>query len=492
MKLSLINSTIRSMARLPTPGSDSGTWGTVLNDYLGVAHNTDGSLKSVARTSLASSVQASLALADTSVQQGAQIISVKDAAYGAVGDGTTDDTAAIQAAVTAAGTSKLCFFPAGTYIISSPINLVSGGSYIGTGWTSVIKQQNNANQTRLVQWPSGTNTNCLMADIMIDGNRANNTSVTCFGLYAFALQYSNFRNVRVQQVNGDAWRLDGASGGFANTTSTVHLEDCWAYGNANNGAVFTSFAADVHVHGGDYGFNGASAITLQAGSCSIRDAALWGTTGGVGLLVGGQSNQITNCNIEGNSQHGVAVNQFGSYTLITGCKIYANSTAGNGLYDGISVNGISGTPTTGVVIENNFIYPNLFIGGTTQAHAINFGAFHQQCTAIGNNVGFAGAQATWSPSNAVINGFGQSDYVASNPGFNPVGFLSGPSVGASGIATINPWGVPATIYVNSGTVTDVAVNGNSTGLTTGMFRLGPSQSITLTYSVAPAWVWIGD
>lgn len=33
------------MARLPTPGSDSGTWGDILNDFLVQAHNSDGSLK---------------------------------------------------------------------------------------------------------------------------------------------------------------------------------------------------------------------------------------------------------------------------------------------------------------------------------------------------------------------------------------------------------------------------------------------------------------
>lgn len=33
------------MARLPTPGSDNGTWGTVLNDFLAQAHNTDGTIK---------------------------------------------------------------------------------------------------------------------------------------------------------------------------------------------------------------------------------------------------------------------------------------------------------------------------------------------------------------------------------------------------------------------------------------------------------------
>lgn len=33
------------MSRLPVPGSDDGVWGSVLNDFLGVAHNTDGTLK---------------------------------------------------------------------------------------------------------------------------------------------------------------------------------------------------------------------------------------------------------------------------------------------------------------------------------------------------------------------------------------------------------------------------------------------------------------
>jgi hypothetical protein len=33
------------LARLPLPGSDNGTWGEILNDYLSVSHNADGTLK---------------------------------------------------------------------------------------------------------------------------------------------------------------------------------------------------------------------------------------------------------------------------------------------------------------------------------------------------------------------------------------------------------------------------------------------------------------
>lgn len=36
------------MTRLPLPGGDDGTWGNVLNDFLSVEHNADGTLKKAA------------------------------------------------------------------------------------------------------------------------------------------------------------------------------------------------------------------------------------------------------------------------------------------------------------------------------------------------------------------------------------------------------------------------------------------------------------
>jgi hypothetical protein len=50
------------MSRLPTPGGDSGSWGTVLNDFLSQALKSDGTLRDaiVGGTNLASDVQAQL------------------------------------------------------------------------------------------------------------------------------------------------------------------------------------------------------------------------------------------------------------------------------------------------------------------------------------------------------------------------------------------------------------------------------------------------
>ncbi len=50
------------MTRLPTPGSDAGQWGQILNDYLSQAHNADGTLKDA--------VIAESQLQDSSISEG--------------------------------------------------------------------------------------------------------------------------------------------------------------------------------------------------------------------------------------------------------------------------------------------------------------------------------------------------------------------------------------------------------------------------------------
>lgn len=54
-----------------------------------------------------------------------QFINVKSAPYYAVGDGVTDDTAAINAAVTALTSGGILFVPEGNYLITTPINLTN-------------------------------------------------------------------------------------------------------------------------------------------------------------------------------------------------------------------------------------------------------------------------------------------------------------------------------------------------------------------------------
>lgn len=81
------------MATLPTPGGDIGTWGTELNEYLSVGHEADGTHKGV--------------------------YNVLD--HGAIGNGATDDTVAIQAAINACGAAGggIVYMPRGTYRLAT-------------------------------------------------------------------------------------------------------------------------------------------------------------------------------------------------------------------------------------------------------------------------------------------------------------------------------------------------------------------------------------
>lgn len=57
--------------------------------------------------------------------------SVTDAAYGATGNGTTDDTAAIQAAINACSAGETLYLPPGTYLVTSTITLKVGVNLAG-------------------------------------------------------------------------------------------------------------------------------------------------------------------------------------------------------------------------------------------------------------------------------------------------------------------------------------------------------------------------
>lgn len=107
------------MSRLPIPGQDSGTWGGVLNDFLSQSHKTDGTLKddiitsshiqdgAIVESLLSGALQSKLNATPYSR------INVRD--YGAVGDGVTDDSAAIKAAQAAMTDGRTLYFPDGTY-----------------------------------------------------------------------------------------------------------------------------------------------------------------------------------------------------------------------------------------------------------------------------------------------------------------------------------------------------------------------------------------
>jgi hypothetical protein len=79
------------------------------------------------------------ATADVQAQFAKRGIDVTSAPYNAKGDGVTDDSAAIQAAINAAGaTGGIVYFPPGTYLLGTALSLtvsIKPIEFIGVGWS---------------------------------------------------------------------------------------------------------------------------------------------------------------------------------------------------------------------------------------------------------------------------------------------------------------------------------------------------------------------
>ena len=140
------------MVALPTVGGDSGAWGAKLNEFLQVSHNADGTLKSGSTDDL--------------------FINVKDPAYGAVGNGTTDDSAAFIAAHAAAraaivsavsgansvGRIKIVI-PPGRYKLVTDNAMMPATS--GTRTRGIVYEGAGRGVTEILWQPSGSGKNLM-------------------------------------------------------------------------------------------------------------------------------------------------------------------------------------------------------------------------------------------------------------------------------------------------------------------------------------------
>jgi len=138
------------MARLPQVGGDADKWARILNEFLLVAHNPDGtarrgSLAAVAtaatvglhdlRTSnpATQSIKNLLLSNDGNTLVWKQTIEINVRDYGALGDGKHDDTHAIQAAINDTSDGGAVVFPRGIFMVTSIKIHNKGTSLIGDG-----------------------------------------------------------------------------------------------------------------------------------------------------------------------------------------------------------------------------------------------------------------------------------------------------------------------------------------------------------------------
>lgn len=170
------------------------------------------------------------------------MLSVKD--FGAMGDGVTDDTAAIQSAMNSMTNGGVLFVPGGTYIVSATLTIpYSNIKLLGSGNASVLKAANTSNyETMLLA--IGLN-GIEVSDLVVDANRAGRTGLTTrtLGIELRSCSDSTVNHCMVHDTVGTSGipgvgiAISGTS--FRCKVTGCILKDCGIAGKASDG-IYTS------------------------------------------------------------------------------------------------------------------------------------------------------------------------------------------------------------------------------------------------------------
>ena len=303
------------------------------------------------------------------------IFDVKD--YKAYGNGIADDTTAIAAARAAARAAGggIVFYPPGTYIsgnqnISNDANIIHMGA--GSG-ASIIKLRNGANtdlfsaQTGSISLSAaansgsvGTLANFGFIGLMLDGNKANQTSGTSYPLRFYGYKFL-FRDLEIQNgyTGGVLCDWNGVlSGGMEARCENVRTHDNNGIGWQMGGPHDSRLDALLSYHNGSHNFHFApNANGIQgANSHAYLPPSTSGTCNWLIEIANGCN--FVNCISDGGQNIGVAI--LGNSVAWQG-EIYTSS-AGN---VGVQLGQQAGqTPFPGQILQST---PGAQSGGTTTA-----------------------------------------------------------------------------------------------------------------------------
>lgn len=273
-------------------------------------------------------------------------VNVKD--YGAKGDASTDDTAAIQAAL---DTGRTVYFPRGLYVISDGLTM-SGGGIIGAGLseTFLYFSQNPSSAEYAITFtgmgaiPKYGGATCVFRDFTMQGGAHNNLSgigivpanaVTYKGAYSSGTTYAVGDSV---SYGGGTWYAT-----TSNTGVTPALGEHWNVVETK-GAVFDNICVSDFY----YNIKFEQASTFSISNCQILNAIGSGVyVENTGCVDSGDSN-ISGCHIN-SSRGGDGVTQLSS----GGLRLVNNKFNGGGVGYKLALS--SGAYTSIIIFTGNSV-----------------------------------------------------------------------------------------------------------------------------------------
>ena len=260
--------------------------------------------------------------------------------FGAKGDGTTDDTQALQSAV---NSEKPVFLSEKTYKITSPLNVATENTTIyGSGFGSVIKSTGTGDVINLTAWKP------TFENFSINGSDTATTGIKYARSVSASLGVLN--HVFISNVTG--WAIDqGENALYALNYNDVIIREC-GHGLQTNSK--DSFYSNIDIDKTDgYGVRvTANSTSNLFSNMKIAECAMDDRTK-AGLAIVGHRNTFNNLHLQDNGGNGLYL--YGSYNVIDGIILDANSAntlypatdSGDGLYCGAVILGDHNTVKSG-------------------------------------------------------------------------------------------------------------------------------------------------
>ena len=301
-----------------------------------------------------------------------EVVSVKD--FGAVGDGVTDDSAAIQAAIDAvkktgnlarAGAPNL-FFPSGTYVCASTLNIDAGHIRL-LGENSTIQYTGSANAIFV---GSALYLTDLAAGYFYAG--FSGIVVKCTNTAAKCVVNHGYRKLEFENT----YLRDGAVG--------LETEGCFASGIFRNSVCQNQSSHGIHIKQRNNLFTiensavlgaGGNGVLLSTSGAELKSIKLWGVdiegcAGAINITGNTGNVLIDSCWFENNNTYNIRVsneagdsNKYG--ISICNCQI---TGAGDDVLIGTST---TGTLISGVTIGNNeFADSDLIVVGGSKVDGL--------------------------------------------------------------------------------------------------------------------------